>query len=368
MPIFNKIKQFISGSSKQENAKMQVCMMGARGVGKTSILTSMFNNLNEVNSTSELYLTTFKGESEFDMTEDAILKKKDELQKMFSESGTSDVVTTAGIQASMEERDYNFQFGVKGKNVRIDLVVKDYPGEFIISETEKVREFVDNSNAIIIAIDTPHLMEENGRYNEAKNTVSIVTKFIKDAFSNLESDKLVLFVPLKCEKYNKEGRMDEVTDAVIKAYSELIEFLGGAQLKTHVAAVVTPIFTVGEIIFRGFKTDENGEIITTEMVWPNGECEKIPMSPEYIYSKKNAEYKPMYCEQPLCYLLSFITKLYHRESSTGAASSTGFFAKMAALFKLFPDDPGLLMAISKFSRKKVMDKDGYRIICGGYLV
>lgn len=367
MDILEKIKQAIGGAPK-ENAKMQICMMGARGVGKTSVLTSMFNNLNEVNSTSELYLTTFKGESEFDMTEDAILKKSAELRKMFDGSGVSDAITEAGISASMEERDYNFQFGMKGKSVRIDLVVKDYPGEYILSEPEKVKRFVDNSNAVIIAIDTPHLIEENGRFNEAKNAVSVVTKFIKDAFRGLENDKLVLFVPLKCEKYDKEGRMDEVTDAVMTAYSDLIEFLGSSPIKTHVASVITPIFTVGEVIFSGFETDENGEILTTEAIRPNDDCVELPNTTRYVYSKENAEYKPRYCEQPLCYMLSFITKLYHRESSTDASNSSGFFAKLAALFKLFPDDPGLLMEISKFSRMKVKNKDGYKIICGEYLV
>lgn len=358
MGIFDKIKSVVGDTVKPKNARMRICMMGARGVGKTSVLTSMFHDLNAVNSGTNLQLTTVKDDqSGVDMTAHTITGKHSELVEMFSGAAQGKSIPAAGIAGDMEERDYYFQFGIKGKSVRIDLVVKDFPGEFLKGRPESIRQFIADSNAIVIAIDTPHLMEEGGRFNEAKNCVSLVTEFIKDEFARLEDDKLILFVPLKCEKYRYENRMDEVRSAVESAYAELLAFLTSSGVKTHIAAAITPIFTVGEVVFSGFTADDSGQVKTLK----NG----LPAHAEYVYTKSGAKYSPLYCEQPLCYLLAFITKLYQR---TKNSDTGGFMAKLAAIFKLFPDDPELLLEIGKFSKRRVRDKDGYKVLCGEHLV
>lgn len=358
MGFFDKIKSAVEGAVKPQNARMKICMMGARGVGKTSVLTSMFHDLNAVNSGTNLQLTTMKDDqSGVDMTAHTITGKHNELVEMFSGAAQGKSIPVAGIAGDMEERDYYFQFGIKGKSVRIDLVVKDFPGEFLKDRPESIRQFIDDANAIVIAIDTPHLMEEGGRFNEAKNCVSLVTDFIKSEFARLEDDKLVLLVPLKCEKYRYENRMDEVRSAVESTYAELLAFLTGSGIKTHIAAAITPIFTVGEVVFSGFARDEAGQVRTLK----NG----LPAHAEYVYAKSGAKYAPLYCEQPLCYLLAFITKLYQRTKSNDTG---GFMSRLAAIFKLFPDDPQLLLEIGKFSRRRVRDKDGYKVLCGEHLV
>ena len=358
MDIFETLKNTVKSTVKPQNARMQICMMGARGVGKTSVLASMFHDLNAVNSGTNLQLTTRKDDKTgVDMTAHTITQKHEELLEMFLGASRGATVPSAGIAGDMDERDYYFQFGLKGKSARIDLVVKDFPGEFLKVQPENVRRFIANSNAIIIAIDTPHLMEEGGKYNEAKNCISIVTNFIKDEFAQLQDDKLILFVPLKCEKYRLEGRMDEVRAATESTYKELMDFLSGNGVKAHVASAITPIFTVGEVVFSGFSSDVDGNVKTLK----NG----VPARAVYVYIKSGAKYSPQYCEQPLCYLLAFVTKLYQRtkDSDTG-----GFLSKFAAIFKLFPDDPGLLLEISKFSRRRVRDRDGYKVLLGEHLM
>lgn len=358
MDIFNKLKKTVETAVKPKNARMQICMMGARGVGKTSVLTSMFHDLNAVNSSTNLQLTTMKdGEGGMDMTAHTITEKHNELLEMFNGAAQGKSIPTGGIAASMSGRDYYFQFGLKGKSTRIDLVIKDFPGEFLKERPDDIRQFIDESNAIVIAIDTPHLIEEGGRFNEAKNGVSLVTDFIKKEFAQLEDEKLILFVPLKCEKYRLENRMDEVCAAVEESYHDLLVFLSSGGVKAHAAAAITPIFTVGEVVFSGFATDSSGQIKTLR----NG----LPARAEYVYAKSGAKYAPQYCEQPLCYLLAFVTKLYQR---TKSSDTGGFMTKLAAIFKLFPDDPGLLLEIGKFSRRRVRDRDGYKVLFGEHLM
>lgn len=360
MDIFDKFKRTVENAVKPKNARMQICMMGARGVGKTSVLTSMFNDLNtaSVKSSSNLLLTTMKdAKSGLDMTASIILQKHEDLRKMFDGAAKGKSIPSAGISGDMDERSYYFQFGVKGKSARIDLIIKDFPGEYVETHPDAVRGFIADSNAIIVAIDTPHLMEENGRFNEVKNRVSLVTDYIKSEFAHLEDDKLVLFVPLKCERYQLEGRMDEVCGAVEHSYSELLDFFSNSSVKAHIAAAITPIFTVGEVAFSDFLREESGEVKTLSI--------GLPARAEYVYTKTGAEYRPKYCEQPLCYLLAFVTKLYQR---TKSSDTGGFMSKLAAIFRLFPDDPELLLEIGKFSKKRVKDRDGYKILTGAHLM
>lgn len=350
----------IKNKFKPKNPRIRICMMGARGVGKTSVLTSMFKNLNSVNADTNLQLTTINdsnGGGE-DSTTKLINERHDQLMEMFHSSSEIGDVANSGIAGSFEVHSFNFQFGVKGKSTRIDLEIKDFPGEYIFSEPEEVSQFINESNAIIVAIDTPHLMESNGIYNEGKNCVKIITDFFTKSFTDLKDDKLVMLVLLKCEKYYNNGTINEVLKRVESSYAELINLFKSQELKDKIACVITPILTVGEVEFDRFLANDDGSVKILQNVG-------IPVKAIYKYSKKNASYAPKYCEQPLCYLLSFVAKLYARTQQSGGKT---FFEKLSAIFKLFPDDPTLLMEINKFSRRKIKDKDGYKVLSGDYKV
>lgn len=364
MGFLDKIKETINANETTSKIKeklnlkspvMKVCMMGARGVGKTSVLTSMFHDLNAVNSQTNLQLlTTEDPGTGMDFTAEAIFKKHEELLQMFHSTAPNAPIKDAGIAASFDVRDYYFRFGVKGQSARIDLQIRDFPGEFIHSKPDEVKGFIGESNAVLIAIDTPHLMEADGRFCEAKNSIAEITDFFMSTLGDIKEEKLVLFVPLKCEKYYNEGRMQEVAEAVLERYALLIDFLSSGGSKKHVACAVTPILTVGDVVFSDFLRDDRGNIRTIK----DG---MLPARAIYVFSGTTPSYSPKYCEQPLCYLLSFIAKLYERNRSNTDGS---FLKKLAAIFKLFPDDPSLLLEVNRFAQRKVANKDGYVILNG----
>ena len=357
--LLDNVKNKIEGAVKPKNAEIKVCMLGARGVGKTSVLTSMFHDLNAVNANTNLQLLTAKNRRTNDnSTEELIIERYKELHAMFNAVKQSDLVMNAGISGDFEVRDYNFQFGCKGKDNVIHLTIKDFPGEFVKDNPTDVRSFIDEANAIIVAIDTPHMMECDGVFCEPKNKVSVISDFIIQSFADLQDDKLVLLVPLKCEKYYREKRMDEVCKAVEQHYAELIDFFINGSAKQHIACAITPILTVGDVVFKDFIRDTDGQVKTI------GE-DKLPAKAVYRFVSREAVYSPKYCEQPLCYLLSFVTKLYQRNKSIG---SGGFLKKLSSIFKLFPDDPSLLHEVSKFSQRKIKNKDGYKIISGNAII
>ena len=214
--VFEKIR------GKQTNPPrltMRCCMLGARGVGKTSVITSMYNKHKKAISDTDLFLFPD------DQTETVLDNKNNDLGRMFRGLHREREVVrpdeAGGIAPDYTSSSFQFTYGLHAGKVNIDLEIIDYPGEYLRKEPETVAAFINQADAILIAIDTPCLMEENGRFHEGKNRPELITDFLKQNLDR-DAEKLVLFVPLNCEKYYHQNRIEEVTDAVETAYTDLI--------------------------------------------------------------------------------------------------------------------------------------------------
>lgn len=327
-----------------QRATMKACMMGPRAVGKTTILTAIFHNTNESIAQTKL---------KFVPDADTMARMnvcRNEINRIFEEGKSVVDRPSAGISSTSSVNVFHYEFGLKGKQTAVDLEIKDFPGEFINGglHSGEVDQFIAESNAVLIAIDTPHLMEEGGAYNDAKNMSKIICDYFKN---NVDADdeKLILFVPLKCEKYYYEHRMDEVNAKVKEAYDDLIDFLTG---KEQVAAAITPILTIGGIEFDDFSRNASDEILTN----PNG----LPDETYYKFYKPNPKLKPMYCVQPLYYILSYVTAQYADNQSKGNV----FKRFVSNLFNLFSSDVDLYTEMNTLGKFKLTDKQGYEVLCG----
>ena len=172
---------------------------------------------------------------------------------------------------------------------------------------------------------------------------------------------MVLLVPLKCEKYYHNGEIDSVKEKVKETYSDLIAFLKDKNntngLNGKFACAITPILTVGEIIFDCFATN-NG--VVEEMKIENDII--VPKKVSYRYLKAGATYSPQYCEQPLYYLLSFISKQYLKMKDEKEAS--GLIGKLRKMLTVTPKINEMLLEIQKFSYKKMDNMDGFETCFG----
>lgn len=355
MGIWDTLKKGIFGEEMPEKPVMKVCMMGARGVGKTSVLTSMYNNMNTAINDTNLHIVAETG------TEEILRKKLKDLQGMFFQGNDVCDEVQTGIAGDSTVSIFEFDFGLNTEKVNMGLEIRDYPGEYVLREPDTVRQYIAESNAVLIAVDTPHMMECGGRYNEAKNCVAVITDFFKTALSAASSEKLVMLVPLKCEKYYRDGNIDAVTGKVKETYKELIDFLrdkgNGNGMEGKFACVVAPILTVGEIVFAGFGS-EGGTVL--EVSGRDGL--HVPRQVKYQYAKPGARYVPEFCEQPLYYLLSFISKQYLKMKDE--AEGSGLIGKMKKMFELTPKVSEMLVELQKFSYKKLDNMDGYATCFG----
>ncbi len=316
--------------------KLNVCMLGARGVGKTSVLTSIFDDYKSSQGVGDSMLMLRAKED----TRIKLSEKKISLQEVFDNRVNITDQPRAGIEATSEVNSFDFEFGLLGNEPTIDLTITDYPGEFIEQNQEFVNEQILASSAIIVAIDTPYLMENDGLFDEAKNQTSTINRYLIDNIDSMGgSGKLVLFVPLKCEKYFSTNQLDELCERVQDSYKEAIDKLKRVE---NVAIAITPIKTMGDILFMEFVND----------------------IAKYKFSGDNPKFAPRFCVQPIYYLLSFIAKqfeIYHNRRWTIANTIDKI---REAVCSYFNNDKTMLEEVRKVGLNRLDGKLGYKVICG----
>lgn len=343
---------------------IQIMMLGARRVGKTSILASIINEFNEVTKSTNLSLSKEGGAKAID---DALNTMKGYFlnsHKLY-EPLTIDSNATRGFDKFDLRLDIVGKKNVKPRRIRF----LDCAGEWInnYKNKEEIQEQIEKSSIIIIAIDSVLLMEKDGKF-QFQNCAENVTNFIKQNMipdDRLNKHKMILFIPLKCEKYfyqNKDEqskyfgtRMDSLCSRVKEEYSDLFGFLSKPQNKPIFTVAILPILSLGGIEFFEF-TDaaERTKEITSEMI-------------QYCYCEPN-KFAPKNCAQPLLYALMFEQKKidgdYYKKAYKEANKKrfSAVFIEWLQDKKNRAKDVDYISELKKLEDKLVKNGDGYEII------
>ena len=335
MSIINTIKDKLGGVLS-EVPTLKVTMMGPRAVGKTSLMASIFSETRDTVAGAGIY---FRPSIE---TSAVLISKKLQLQNIFSNrKSIQDKPQTGAIDATSEESTFSFEMGKVGRAHTVNINIKDFPGEYLSSRPEKVEAFVIESNVIMVAIDSPYLMEEDGKYNEMKNEVQLVTGFLKRN-GDIIRDKMILLVPLKSERYFHDNRLEELNQKVKSAYAELISLCR----EYNIACAVTPIQTLGHVEFDRF-VDNNMAL---------GGITKIA---KYRLYGENPKFAPMFCVQPLYYLLTYVANQYEWMTNQPA----DIFERIRNTFVSYlKDDSEFFHEIKKMGKNIIHNQNGYELV------
>ena len=84
------------------------------------------------------------------------------------------------------------------------------------------------------------------------------------------------------------------------------------------------------------------------------------MAAYYKFYANNPTLKPMFCVQPLYYILSYITNQYEDNKQKGNV----FKRFVSTLFNLFSSDGKLFEAMKELGQYKLKSGKGYEIIQG----
>ena len=287
-------------------------------------------------------------------------------------------------------RDFSIKLSVKGasKASRYAIGFKDIAGEYIdrhaegtLDEvmTKDLTTWVKESDVLLITIDSILLMEEGGA-NDAANRVDDICNLVTEFCAKNEADekakkknKLILFVPTKCEKYyhihveeitNNMTRnmrridiMDQMNNRIKEKYAKIFEYCAEGDRKELYQLVITPIVTLGNIEFACYEKDTTGQR-NADAMWfkyriKNEKGQAVNDAPTR---------KPQFCDQPLLYILyyellniqNFIKNLTWWELLRKAIADA--FFKLTTDKDLIPE-----MELLKNNIKKNTEKDGWYV-------
>jgi hypothetical protein len=275
-----------------------VTALGPSGVGKTSLLASMYERFDDVLRGSNLQLTATNPAAKTDLN-----TKVKELQGLFEPHAFGNALNDGvavnlrcGVKPTRRVHVYEFRLTRRFEQpLQFDFV--DFPGRYIAPNSDKISWVIEklrNSAVVVVPISAPALMEHGGMWNRKHNRPELVYELISRAFVDLDTPRLILLCPIFCEGYLRcKKHSSELLDRVKISYGRLLDHLAFGDLRDLVAAVVTPVQTLGEIVFAGNPDDS--------------------YTPVYRTTRPNAAYAPVDTEQPLCYLLRFVISIRTKE-------------------------------------------------------
>jgi|GEM_PF-348343 hypothetical protein len=283
------------------NEELKIIMVALRGMGKTSLLAAMHEEFHKTFERANLQ--TWIDDNN---TLRAIQECKSVLKNIDAKL-ENQVTPTQPKDNPWNDQGFSFELGSSGKKF-MKLRFTDPSGEYFNSDaTDEYKQYVkrqlNECDAVVIPIDATALMQkktgkvnntEIGTWHEEKNSSQRITQLLKDAYSNVTSPRLVILAPVKCETYTKTDRDAESLLYHVKmGYSTLLDFFKSDSLIGKVAVVITPVQTIGNVVFSYAKTDNDGYT-------------------KFYYNKTpiNAPYEPKDGDQPLRYILLFLINVF----------------------------------------------------------
>ena len=319
--------------ARGDDAIIDVTMLGASGVGKTTLLASMYDQFTAVIGTTDLAITASDPATSAKMQEylSTLHAVRDQIE------------VKGGLAGTAEIREYRFGVGRRGRKPLFTLRFTDYPGNYLTrpdladsKEIDLLNRALTRADVVLIAIDTPALIEENGKYNSVINSQMVIADSVYRMLQE-DTQRLIILVPLKCERYlSEDGGAAKLTNRIEEEYSTLLNWLKRNEVSERVACVITPVQTIGSVVFSRVTEDKSGQPIFTFRT--------------KIYG---AKYSPVDTEQPLRYALKFVVAKYRSTSYRGLIRGL--------LQNIMGADKALATAVQDFSAGCKEDK-GFKVI------
>lgn len=260
-------------SSEQEDIytfpPLDICFVGPRGVGKTSLLASMSQELKKGNC-ADIFIDTQTHAGRFTST--TLNKSWEDMLTMIDDTDIGEIVPASGLAASNyaylgeDGREFIFtgrfskQATFKTKTFLYPFRFVDMPGGWYDDEeqhADKVNRILGNSMASFLTVDTPAMMKGMAMHAK-KNRPGKIYDWYNTAMSSFKQNiHIVIFVLSRCEAYwdKKELLLEKLKER----YGDLIDLLK----KNAIPIAVVPVQTMGGIKFQGYDPEGEATFIRT---------------------------------------------------------------------------------------------------------
>ena len=265
-----------------DSLNFNITMLGARGVGKTSMLAAMWNEFDRVCDDPSLQFIPAPD------TQHELTQRLAELKRLAA--GRDGVVDLSrSIVGTSDIQHYSVEFFHTTSATSFNVVFTDYPGGWLseraVAKTEKIDAVVGQARVILVAVDAPALMMLPDDKHELRNLPTHISATLQRAFRNHDAEtRLVMFCLMRGERWLHEQRTHELLERFHQRFYAALKTLKGYQNSTTV--VICPVQTLGAVRFAQFDAND------------------IPIF-EKIHDQ---DYRPVDCDQPLRYSLAYMSK------------------------------------------------------------
>ena len=306
--------------------------LGPSGAGKTTLLACMQKNFEEL-LPGYFYPADPKTFSTLNTA----------YKKLEAEANSQSIEFAVGVEGTSDLRQYAFT--IKGKNANLPVRFFDFPGGWMnphdesqAENYEQVINIVQRSMVILVAINTPYIMEYDGRYKDYAG-VDEIQYVIKTSLINSDSNKLIIFVPIKCERYTSTSAdSKQMRDKIKEVFDETLKLSTNPVYKDRLAVALLPVHTVGNARFSRFSI-RNGEI-----------------TQEVYLKNRSIKFSPKDADQPLRFAMSFLLNEFAKGQ------------KNSLLKSLFSSNADLL-EMGNFIRSEMkVDYEDFEILCGKEMI
>lgn len=308
------LRRLIDKLVSRDTLEIRVAMVGPRRAGKTSMLSAMYERFENA-LISEGVSDQVALSADADTMQILSANYKELIRVIKSGKNIAEAIT-----GDSEARSYSFDLK-RSRNttdIQIHLSFQDYPGGWLMAgardpsnkDYQRVLSFIKNAHVLLVAVDAPYLMEEEGKWHEQRNMPNLVARTVKESWATSdETPRMVIFVPIKCEKYDTTnlGRKNLV-GRVREGYTELITHLATMPC---CAVLCAPAQTTGCVTFDHFLYDEDGALPTPVFSMP-----------------EDRGYRPRDCSQTLRYCLVYALKRYVKDAGMGVVGHIREFFKL----------------------------------------
>jgi hypothetical protein len=223
-----------------------IAMLGGRGVGKTSMLTAMCHDFDRSTDDASLQLIA---EPQTQMMLDqriCQLMRVAESNDTLIDPGKFDGGTSS-------PNEYRFELIHLSSDTQFDITFHDYPGGYLteLPHQEYLRSVLSPASVILVAIDTPALMQLNSGDHEAINMPSNLKNLLATVLAKAALlRRLVMFVPMRGEKWllaNQDGLLLEAFRMRFEAALRVLSYYSDS-----VDVLFCPVQTLGSVQFHSY--------------------------------------------------------------------------------------------------------------------
>ena len=281
-----------------EENKLKIAVVGAEGSGKTSIISALFQFAENAEFRPEDwkdYHIKVKGRGFF--SDEKTTAIYEHVQKKYEEySSNLDIPTE--IERKMNFDEYAYKMSIFSSKFEITFCDTPRMSESDSYSNRRINNVMKSADVIIVAIDTPSIMEEHQCYERIIRTANDCALRLNNAM-NAQQSKLVIFVPVKCEKYYYNETLSQVSSRVRDLYQLFFErYVCIHSAKNKISnkgicgtsrsfAVISPLVTLGGVVFKGYE-------------------DKRRLSSQRCHMRGNAEFKVKLAENIFVAIANFL--------------------------------------------------------------